>query len=261
MIRAVTFDLWYTIIRFDTERDRWLRGERAKRLQAIFRQAQLSGYEAAIEEYLAVKVQQLWEKTRAEGNYDLTAPEQVEYFLTELAVPEDARGALAGGVHEAFARTLVDWWPDLAPDFSAAVRALKAREIAVGLISNTGLTPGSTFREFFAAHGLEDVFDALVFSDEVRLLKPNPAIFTHAAEALDVSPTELAHVGDNPQADVAGVQAVGGKGILYQGFWADYHNPAEREKNEVLVASGRVVPDGIVQSHAELPALVSRWAG
>ena len=35
-----------------------------------------------------------------------------------------------------------------------------------------------------------ELFDVIVFSCEVGLRKPNPAIFRHACERLDVEPTE-----------------------------------------------------------------------
>ena len=46
----------------------------------------------------------------------------------------------------------------------------------IGLISNTGMTPGTAFRRFLDQHKLLHYFDTLTFSDEVKLgqaLGPN----------------------------------------------------------------------------------------
>lgn len=56
---------------------------------------------------------------------------------------------------------------------------------------------------FLAHHGLRDYFDAVVFSAEDGVHKPDEAIYRRALARLGVPPREIVFVGDNPDWDVA----------------------------------------------------------
>ena len=56
--------------------------------------------------------------------------------------------------------------------------------LKIGLISNTGMTPGTTFRAHLENIGLLGFFDVLTFSDEVKLSKPSEEIFRLTLRAL-----------------------------------------------------------------------------
>jgi FMN phosphatase YigB (HAD superfamily) len=70
--------------------------------------------------------------------------------------------------------------------------------IRLGLVSNTQ----SFDLEFVRASGLADRFDAVRYSWETGLLKPDPRAFHAAAGALGLSPSEVLMVGDNLRDDV-----------------------------------------------------------
>ena len=57
--------------------------------------------------------------------------------------------------------------------------------------------------------GLSELVDALITSEEVGVLKPDPLIYQVALERLGACPAETVMVGDNWQADVVGALAVG----------------------------------------------------
>ncbi|MER3469673.1 MAG: hydrolase, partial [Thermoflexus sp.] len=65
----------------------------------------------------------------------------------------------------------------------AALRGWKGR-VALGLISNAW----SGLREVLRRLGLLDLFDVVVISAEVGLLKPDPRIYRLALERLQVPP-------------------------------------------------------------------------
>ena len=67
--------------------------------------------------------------------------------------------------------------PDITPGAVEAVRELRARGLRLGLISNTGRTPGRVLRRLLEDADLLPCFDVLVFSDEARVRKPAAAIF------------------------------------------------------------------------------------
>jgi epoxide hydrolase-like predicted phosphatase len=60
-----------------------------------------------------------------------------------------------------------------------------------------------------------DVFDVLVISNEVKLLKPDPRIYQLTLERLHVKPHEAVFI-DDTEKNVAGAQALGIHGILFK---------------------------------------------
>lgn len=62
--------------------------------------------------------------------------------------------------------------------------------------------------------------DALVLSFEVGLVKPQPEIFHLVCERLNLSAEQILFVGDTPEADVLGPQAVGMHAMTISSFQA-----------------------------------------
>jgi putative hydrolase of the HAD superfamily len=94
-----------------------------------------------------------------------------------------------------------------------ALAALRARGLRLGLVCNTGRTPGRMLRVVLERLGLSPHLAVLTFSDEIGLRKPHAEIFLRTLGALGVEPREAVHVGDNLAADVAGARGVGMGGI------------------------------------------------
>lgn len=92
----------------------------------------------------------------------------------------------------------------------AALRRWKGR-VALGLISNAW----SGLREVLRRLGLLDLFDVVVISAEVGLLKPDPRIYRLALERLQVPPPMAAFVDDLPE-NVEAARALGLYGIRFQ---------------------------------------------
>ena len=89
------------------------------------------------------------------------------------------------------------------PDTAPTLRALRARGVQIGIVSNVP----RDLRPIFAAQGLADLVDAFTHSFEVGAEKPDPAIFLRACEALGTKPAETLMVGDHPIADGGAVKA------------------------------------------------------
>jgi putative hydrolase of the HAD superfamily len=79
-----------------------------------------------------------------------------------------------------------------------------------------------------ATHDFLSLFDRGVFSARVRLIKPEPAIFAHAAELLGIEPAHSLFIDDMPR-NVAAAHAAGWQALLFE-------NPADCERE--LVARG-----------------------
>jgi len=105
--------------------------------------------------------------------------------------------------------------PDLCPGAARAVRELAARGVSLGIVSNTGRTPGVILRRVLERHGLLGYFGAISYSDEVGFRKPEARIFHVTLERAGVGPDEALHIGDNPDADVVGAHGVGMRAAHY----------------------------------------------
>ena len=79
-------------------------------------------------------------------------------------------------------------------DTGPVLRALRERGLRIGVVINVP----AELRTVFAKHGLDRYVDAFTLSYEVGVQKPDPAIFTAAADALGVRPEETLMVGDHP---------------------------------------------------------------
>ena len=97
-------------------------------------------------------------------------------------------------------------------DSLPALGGLRERGIKIALISNLA----SPYRTAFHTLGLAQYFDHIVFSCDVGLAKPNPAIYRLALDALSVDASNAIMVGDKHRADVAGPMACGVRGYLVE---------------------------------------------
>ena len=100
------------------------------------------------------------------------------------------------------------------PDVPLALDALTAAGIRLCVISNFvwGL-PELIHDLELARH-----FERLVVSARVGFQKPNPGIFQHALEVMQVAPDRAMHVGDSYRADVVGARKLGiGAALIARG--------------------------------------------
>jgi putative hydrolase of the HAD superfamily len=82
---------------------------------------------------------------------------------------------------------------------------LRAAGIRTGILSNL---PGPLARALRATPGFLDHFDQVTFSCELGVIKPQPEIYRHAIEGLQISPAEGLFVDDRPQ-NIEGARTVG----------------------------------------------------
>lgn len=123
-------------------------------------------------------------------------------------------GGAGPGVDPA-AREIYDDWAanhhfSLYDDVADALRALRARNLKLGLISNSHRCLES-FQSHFELDGL---ISAAVSSSDHGFMKPHPEIFRAALDLMRVPAAEAAMVGDSLAHDVAGARGVGMRGIL-----------------------------------------------
>ena len=76
----------------------------------------------------------------------------------------------------------------------------------IGLISNTGITPGRIISKVFQEYEIFQYFDVKIFSDEIGYYKPHKILFKTALESLKCIPQNAIHIGDKLETDIKGAQ-------------------------------------------------------
>jgi putative hydrolase of the HAD superfamily len=210
---AVTFDLWQTLILDTPEGLRWARGERVRGIHAILQAGGIPAELDAVDRaYDAVgeRLEGVWATLVDVGSHG-----QVRMLLDALGAADRVSrdGPVADALVEAYCRPILDALPVPNDGARDTLATLQARGVRLGLICNTGRTPGRMLRLVLDRLHLSPHLDTFTFSDEIGLRKPHPKIFLRTVAALGVRPDEAVHVGDNLGADVAGARAVGMRGI------------------------------------------------
>lgn len=91
---------------------------------------------------------------------------------------------------------------------------------STNILSNTGFIKGKTLRKVLNHLQIDQFIDFQLYSDEVRMSKPNPEFFRLMLNTIDrqqhpeLALTEVIHIGDNPIADVNGAHSVGINSLL-----------------------------------------------
>ena len=98
----------------------------------------------------------------------------------------------------------------------ALLDSLRERELLTGLVSNA-FDPGWLLHRDLADMGLAERLDAAVFSSEVGLRKPHPAVFEATLAKLGVEPEDAVFVGDRRYEDMRGAKELGMTTV--QAFW------------------------------------------
>jgi len=233
VVRAVTFDLWSTLIEVVSYTE-----ERVAALQGA---AEGAGFrcpvEAAAEAYRCSNL--MYEHEWRTRHVQVDSGARLDYMLGRLGVVlgGEERAALLREFEDAFLRRP----PPLKPGALEVVGALSGR-YRLGLISDTGVTPGRVVRLYLRDRGLLGHFTSLVFSDETGLCKPHPEVFRRALRELGAEPCEAVHVGDLLRTDVAGANAAGMRMVWVRSPHQDGKSDAE--------------PDYVIDSLHELPGII-----
>jgi len=240
-ITAVTFDLWQTLLLDNRDLGQaraLIRLEGAQ--NAISRFGESYGLEHIREAYRAC----YRECRRIRGVFlDVSFREQVEMFINNIS--DGLVGRLDEETILEVVRTYADsFWvhpPVPHTDAQAVLQDVYAMGLGIGLISNTAMTPGETFRKYMDQQGLLEYFDVLTFSDEVKISKPAEEIFHMTLSSLGATPAQTVHVGDHVKNDVVGANRCGLKTVWITGFYEneDPSNP-ETQPDETVDGLGQV---------------------
>ena len=177
---------------------------------------------------------------------DVPVTEHVRAILTAVDrqlpvhLPDEAMTAFV----DAYTRPALLVPPAVDEGARPALAQLRARGVALALVSNTMRTPGVALRKVLERYGVLEYFAHTTFSDEVGIRKPDPAIFALTLRALQVDAAAAVHVGDDPILDVLGARRAGLRVV--------------QVTSASLKALGAQRPDAVVPSLATLPDAIAR---
>ena len=248
MIKAVSFDLWDTVIHDDSdEPKRAAQGLRSKkderrylvwdalnRIEPIPYETVAIAYDVADAAFNHV-----WH----DQHVTWTIGERLEVLLNGLGrkLPESELAAVVKA-HEEMEVTIP---PDPVDGVAHALAALSA-DYKLCVVSDAIVSPGRCLRQWLEMNGLKRYFGGFAFSDEVGYSKPHREMFASAASQVGVDITDMVHVGDRDHNDIKGAQALGMKAILFT---------ATRDRDKHITSA-----DAICEHYAGLPAIVQQLA-
>ncbi len=216
MIKAIAFDLWETVITNTSDASRAHERLRLEQMEQILADR---GF-AATAERIHRAYGRVWYRCQElywSVDQDIPCRTQIDHFLEELELERTTLDeATLAALEEAYAMAAVEILPSIIGGAQEVLSELKQRGYLLGLISNTGRTPGYALRTVLERLGLAQFFDAMVFSDEHGECKPRRSIFENLRLALHVSFDEMLFVGDNLYVDVHGAQRCGMIGVHFQ---------------------------------------------
>jgi len=263
-IKAVTLDLWETLL---------LGWDGANEQRILIRCRNLSralskfGVQISVDRlFSALKAMSTWLLSVWRENREVTHLDQIR-FLIETATDGSVslREEWLNELSSAYVSAIFELPPRINPDAFRLLQWLKAHGKRIGLICNVGRTPGFILRKFLENEGIGRFFDAMIFSDEVRIRKPHPRIFYIAAERLGVKPSEIVHIGDNLRSDVWGAKNAGFKAIHFSSR-KGRDMIAESDPNSLVSISRKlgkikeeeILPDGTVTSLAMVIKIIKK---
>ncbi|HUW42704.1 MAG TPA: HAD-IA family hydrolase [Thermoplasmata archaeon] len=213
-LKALTFDLWDTLIQEVPRKNPTLGKVRVKEMRSKLRTL---GHDFPIEamerayrrsgEYC----DEVWARKK-----DLPVDDHLLFMLNciDPKLPSELGKKEYETIRGIYVGTLLKHPPVLMEDAAPTLHSLRARGYRIGLISNTGRTPGDILRVILKRLSIDQYFDCMTFSNEVLIRKPKKEIFQHTLKQMHVAPRHSMHIGDDPEADYDGAKGIGMKAVL-----------------------------------------------
>ena len=118
----------------------------------------------------------------------------------------------------------------------------------LGVISDTGITPGRVLRKVLEKYGILKYFQTTIFSNETGYLKPSNVMFETALKNLGIKSKNAIHIGDLLQTDIKGAKDAGMKAILIS------YNKIPLDNNSEI----HIVPDFTISNIKEIVPIVEK---
>ncbi|MDD4858794.1 MAG: HAD family hydrolase [Dehalococcoidales bacterium] len=217
MIKAVFFDLYHTLVRYEPPREK-LQAAALQEFGIASNPSDLIRPIVAADEFFYGELARQPMNQRSEQDKKALWARYQQKFLEEAGIPVTeplGRGLL---VKMAQAKMKLVLFDDVAPTLTG----LKTKGLRLGLISNIDkdITPMLT------ELGLLNWLEIIVTSVEAGFSKPQPEIFHEAVKRAHVTPAEAIFIGDQYQVDALGACKAGLQGVLLDrgGYYAEVND-------------------------------------
>ena len=146
---------------------------------------------------------------KIEANYETMEgfPEYLERLECAASLPPEEKAIL----EDVFTEHEIGVIPDR---YAGILRELHSTH-RLGLISDICSRSDRFFRELENS-GLKDIFDVIVFSSDIGIIKPSGKIFAKALEGFDTDVSKVVYIGDSFRRDIVGAKKVGLSAIWIQ---------------------------------------------
>lgn len=212
--KALTFDLWDTLIQEVPRKNPLLGKVRIKEMRSKLHSL---GHDYSIESMERAYAQsgeycdEVWRRKK-----DMPVDDHLIFMLTciDQKLPSLLTKDEYQEIKQVYTGTLLKHPPVLLGGADKILEELDGRGYCIGMISNTGRTPGDILRVVLARLGIDMYFDHMTFSNETLVRKPEKEIFLHTLKSMHAAPKSTMHIGDDLEADYEGAKAVGMKAVL-----------------------------------------------
>ncbi|MFX1497915.1 MAG: HAD family hydrolase [Promethearchaeota archaeon] len=207
MIKAITFDLWNTIFQ-----NKSFSRIRLEFLTKFFRDLNLDYDIDQIEEVYDKSFKFLDYKDNGFNFRHIFIEERIVRMTNFLKI--QISNIEIELIKENLEKAMLKDPPLLKKNVKKTLEIL-SKDYKIGLISNTGITPGYIISQIFQKYGILKYFQVTIFSDEIGYYKPYSLLFENALKKLQCKPEHSIHVGDLLHTDVKGAKDYGMRAIWF----------------------------------------------
>lgn len=238
-LRAVLFDYGHTLVDFTSAQN--VLEEVYDEVRSLLVAEAYEDLPAAPELVTAVsvRVQEMVEESyqRQElDELDILVLFESALSVLGVTVPRELVHRIAEMEHRALVSEIA-----ILPEITTTLAALRDRGLKIGLVSNAHFLP-ALMREDIVRLGIAEYVDESVFSSEIGLRKPHPAIFHHVLDPMGVRPDEAIFVGDRLRDDIGGAQSLGMGAVLTQQFRQEDVMPSTAQPDLVIETLPELLP-------------------
>ncbi len=208
-ITVVTFDFWGTLYRNVTS----LKHERKDRIKHYFSLAGVTGISDEMIYGAMERSWVIWDTVWRSEHRTLDVHDFMALVLKDLAV--GLPGNLLSELCDVLQQAIFTGNTVATDHIIDVVRELSETK-QLGIISDTGVSSGKYLRKLIERdHGSRFSFG--LYSDELGMSKPAPAVFQAVLDRMGCRPEEVVHIGDLLHTDVIGARKAGMHSVRYIG--------------------------------------------
>ena len=205
MIKAIFFDFYYTLVRYEPPQEQ-LEASALKDFGINTDPAMFNRPMMVANEFIYQEIAQRPLSKRSREETIALYSQFQRIVLKEAGIEPDEKLVLDMLAKMRQFKTKLVLFDDVVP----ALNDLKSRGLVLGLISNVERDLTATISEL----GLPSWLDIVVTSLDAGFSKPQPGIFEEAMRRAGLQPSQAIYVGDQYQVDCVGAHRAGMKGIL-----------------------------------------------